>query len=75
MTEFVHGGDCASLLRKRKPFPHKIMRHIASQLVLAIEHIHNLGIVHRDIKPGKFVLFLIILSFVVFYLQKMVLLN
>ncbi|GJN21500.1 hypothetical protein PR202_gb08981 [Eleusine coracana subsp. coracana] len=45
------GGDLKSLLRRRPRFPDSVIRFYAAELVLALEHLHGLGVVYRDLKP------------------------
>ncbi|KAL3616013.1 Serine/Threonine protein kinase, catalytic domain [Castilleja foliolosa] len=51
--DYCSGRDLNSLRRKQteKMFSDDIIRFYAAELVLAIEHLHNLGIVYRDLKP------------------------
>lgn len=51
VTEYCDGGDLFDYLRKRgKPFREPQGRRIAAEILLALEHIHNLGVVYRDLK-------------------------
>ncbi|XP_027083943.1 protein kinase G11A-like [Coffea arabica] len=53
LTEFCPGGDL-HVLRQRQPlkrFPESAVRFYASEVVVALEYIHMLGIVYRDLKP------------------------
>ncbi|KAL6634029.1 hypothetical protein ACP70R_026700 [Stipagrostis hirtigluma subsp. patula] len=50
------GGDLKSLRRRwqqraETEFPDSIIRFYAAELVLALEHLHGLGVVYRDLKP------------------------
>ncbi|XP_020106892.1 serine/threonine-protein kinase OXI1-like [Ananas comosus] len=47
------GGDLNSLRRRQteKMFSDDVIRFYAAELVLALEHLHGLGIVYRDLKP------------------------
>jgi serine/threonine protein kinase len=33
-----------------------LARHIAGEIILALEYMHNMGVIHRDLKPGNVVL-------------------
>jgi len=50
--EYCPGGDLFDVLHKRKPnaFPLPDAQILSSQILLALEYLHNLTIVHRDLK-------------------------
>ncbi|KAK6156301.1 hypothetical protein DH2020_010549 [Rehmannia glutinosa] len=53
LTEFCPGGDL-HVLRQRQPekrFDEDAVRFYASEVVAALEYLHMLGIVYRDLKP------------------------
>lgn len=51
VTEYCEGGDLFDHLRRRqKPFVEREGRRIAAEILLALEHIHSLGVVYRDLK-------------------------
>ncbi|XP_023753034.1 serine/threonine-protein kinase D6PKL2 [Lactuca sativa] len=53
LTEFCPGGDL-HVLRQRQPckrFPESAVRFYASEVVVALEYLHMLDIVYRDLKP------------------------
>ncbi|KAL6199464.1 hypothetical protein ACLB2K_029248 [Fragaria x ananassa] len=53
LTEFCPGGDL-HVLRQRQPlkrFPESAVRFYASEVVVALEYLHMMGIVYRDLKP------------------------
>ena len=51
--EYCVGGDFATLLENYTYFDNKEARFYITELILAIESLHKIGIVHRDIKPGN----------------------
>ncbi|ESW21126.1 hypothetical protein PHAVU_005G043800 [Phaseolus vulgaris] len=53
VMEFCSGGDLHSLRQKQpnKCFPEEAARFYASEVLLALEYLHMLGIVYRDLKP------------------------
>ncbi|KAB1215917.1 Protein kinase G11A [Morella rubra] len=53
LTEFCPGGDL-HMLRQRQPskrYHESAVRFYASEVVVALEYLHMLGIVYRDLKP------------------------
>ncbi|KAK6936176.1 Protein kinase domain [Dillenia turbinata] len=53
LTEFCPGGDL-HVLRQRQPgkrFDEPAVRFYASEVVVALEYVHMMGIVYRDLKP------------------------
>lgn len=53
LTEFCPGGDL-HVLRQRQPFrrfEESAVRFYASEVVVALEYVHMMGIVYRDLKP------------------------
>lgn len=49
--EFIPHGDLQRQLKA--PLPESEVRDITSQLLEALEHMHENGFVHRDLKPGN----------------------
>ncbi|XP_058107744.1 serine/threonine-protein kinase D6PKL2 [Magnolia sinica] len=53
LTEFCTGGDL-HVLRQRQPgkrFDESAVRFYASEIIVALEYVHMMGIVYRDLKP------------------------
>uniref|UniRef100_A0A0R3TSU9 Protein kinase domain-containing protein n=1 Tax=Rodentolepis nana TaxID=102285 RepID=A0A0R3TSU9_RODNA len=68
ILEFVRGGDLFSRLAKELMFTETDVMFYLAEIALAINHLHKLGIVYRDLKPEKqvseftlFILFICIL--------------
>ena len=55
---YVDGQDLERCLQQCRPWAFKetSVRLVAAELCLALQALHSLGIVHRDIKPGNVVL-------------------
>ncbi|MCJ1329281.1 Serine/threonine-protein kinase [Thelotrema lepadinum] len=56
LMEFLPGGDLMTMLIKYETFAPDIARFYMAEVLLAIEAVHNLGFIHRDIKPDNILL-------------------
>lgn len=56
LTEFLPGGDLFTLLQLRGYFPNNVARFYMAQIILAVEAIHRLGVVCRNLKPENVLL-------------------
>jgi tRNA A-37 threonylcarbamoyl transferase component Bud32 len=53
---YVDGPDLRTLLRASGPLDPDRTVHLARQVASALDHAHQRGIVHRDVKPGNILL-------------------
>ncbi|QDS74215.1 Cobalt uptake protein cot1 [Venturia effusa] len=56
LMEFLPGGDLMTMLIKYEIFSEDITRFYMAEICLAIEAVHKLGFIHRDIKPDNILL-------------------
>jgi len=51
VTEYLRGYTLAHLLNSVRPMPEKDALKLASRLCEAVAHMHEHGVIHRDLKP------------------------
>jgi serine/threonine protein kinase len=56
VTEYLQGCTLAHLLKAMRPLPEKDALKIASLVCEALQHMHDHGVVHRDLKPQNIML-------------------
>src|SRR5437868_12168784 len=56
VSELIDGRSLREVLIERGPLPPSRVAEIGRQLLDALRHAHNAGIVHCDIKPGNILL-------------------
>ncbi|KAI9679615.1 MAG: camp-dependent protein kinase catalytic subunit [Trizodia sp. TS-e1964] len=56
VMDFVEGGELFSLLRKSQRFPNPVAKFYAAEVTLALEYLHSMHIIYRDLKPENLLL-------------------
>lgn len=56
ILDFLQGGDLFSRLAKEVMFTEEDVTFYMAELILALEHLHSIGIVYRDLKPENILL-------------------
>ena len=51
--EFVEGGDLRKVLQERKRLSVDEVIQLGTEMAQALDHVHQQGIVHRDVKPSN----------------------
>ncbi|XP_037823730.1 serine/threonine-protein kinase Warts [Lucilia sericata] len=53
VMDYIPGGDLMSLLIKKGIFEEPLSRFYIAELTCAVESVHKMGFIHRDIKPDN----------------------
>ncbi|KAF8762972.1 hypothetical protein HU200_008819 [Digitaria exilis] len=53
VMEYLNGGDLYSLLRNLGCLDEDMARTYIAELVLALEYLHSMNVIHRDLKPDN----------------------
>ncbi|XP_018496960.2 serine/threonine-protein kinase LATS1 [Galendromus occidentalis] len=53
VMDYIAGGDMMTLLIKKEIFEESLARFYIAELTCALESVHKLGFIHRDIKPDN----------------------
>lgn len=56
VTEYMIGGDLGYLLHQYQALDENIAKFYMAELILAIDHLHSLNIIHKDLKPDNILL-------------------
>ena len=54
--ELITGGSVEDVLKAKKKLPWEAAIEITMQVAMALEHAHEAGVIHRDLKPGNLLL-------------------
>lgn len=54
LFEYLPGGELFQMMRKREKFDPKTAIFYASEVLLALDYLHHLDILYRDLKPVCF---------------------
>jgi protein kinase A len=68
--ELIEGGELFRHLRDCEKFDEKKSKFYASQIILALEYLHLLGIIYRDLKVKKYFLLKILMIFSMLFSLK-----
>lgn len=56
ILDFASGGELFTYMEKEGMFLEDVAKFYLAELVLAIEHVHSLGVIYRDLKPENILL-------------------
>ncbi|CAG9863547.1 unnamed protein product [Phyllotreta striolata] len=56
VTDFVEGGELFALIKTYLTLPVELVRLYVAQIALAIDFLHNAGVIYRDLKPENILL-------------------
>jgi serine/threonine protein kinase len=55
LLEYLPGGELFQMMRKNEKFDAKTAIFYASEVLLALDYLHHLDILYRDLKPVNFI--------------------
>ena len=54
--EYLQGGDLMTLLMEKDILSEEMSRFYIAETILAIESVHNMNYIHRDLKPDNLII-------------------
>src|SRR5207244_2680426 len=56
VMEYVEGKDLGKVVHERGPLPFAVAAEFIRQAAIGLQHAHEHGLVHRDLKPNNLIL-------------------
>jgi serine/threonine-protein kinase len=56
VMEYVQGSDLQNIVKKRGPLPYDQVADYIAQAAHGLQHAHEMGLIHRDVKPANLLL-------------------
>lgn len=56
VLDFINGGELFSYIAREKTFTEARARFYCAEIILALEYLHEMGIIYRDLKPENILL-------------------
>lgn len=56
VSEYIPGGELLGLIEKYGKLPEEIVKIFVAEIAIAIDFLHNAGVIYRDLKPENILL-------------------